>query len=130
MIESVTPVLPVDRIEPSIDFFSRVGFEKVTEVPEGDHLGFVILMQGDVQVMYQTRTSIFDDSGMLPNETEGTPVLLFVKTGNLNACMKALDGYEVVMAERTTFYGAREIGYREPGGHIVTFAEFSSEAES
>ncbi|WP_417452062.1 VOC family protein [Kordiimonas sp.] len=129
MIESATPVLPVNRIEPSIDFFSRVGFEKVTEVPEGDHLGFVILMRDGVQIMYQTRTSIFEDSGMLPGEGEGSPVLLFVKTNNLDEIITALKGSEVVMTERTTFYGAREIGYREPGGHIVTFAEFSSEAE-
>ena len=79
MIESATPVLPVDRIEASIEFFSRVGFEKVTEVPEGDHLGFVILMQGSVQIMYQTRTSILEDSGMLAGEGEGAPVLLFLK---------------------------------------------------
>ncbi|MFC4349201.1 VOC family protein [Kordiimonas lipolytica] len=129
MIESATAVLPVDRIEPSIDFFARVGFEKVVEVPEGDHLGFAILMQGGVQLMYQTRTSIFEDSGMLPNPNEGTPVLMFLKTDDLEGCKKALEGYEVVMKERTTFYGAREIGYREPGGHIVTFAEFAEEAE-
>jgi len=128
MIESATAVLPVDRIEPSIDFFARVGFEKIVEVPEGDHLGFVILMQGGVQLMYQTRTSIFEDSGMLPNPGEGAPVLMFLKTHNLEGCKKALEGYEVVMQERTTFYGAREIGYREPGGHIVTFAEFAEEA--
>lgn len=129
MIESITPVLPVDRIEPSLDFFARVGFEKVVEVPEGDHLGFVILVQGGVQVTYQTRTSIQEDSGMLASAGEGTPVLLFVKTDDLEACKKALEGYEVAMEERTTFYGAREIGYREPGGHIVTFAEFAEEAE-
>ena len=128
MIESATPVLPVDRIEASIEFFSRVGFEKVTEVPEGDHLGFVILMQGSVQIMYQTRTSILEDSGMLAGEGEGAPVLLFLKTDDLDACKAALEGYDIAMPERTTFYGAREIGYREPGGHIVTFAEFSDEA--
>ena len=35
-------------------------------------------------------------------------------------------GAEVVMAERTTFYGAREIGIKDPGGHYLTFAQFTA----
>jgi hypothetical protein len=30
----------------------------------------------------------------------------------------------VVVPERNTFYGTREIAVREPGGNVVTFAEF------
>jgi hypothetical protein len=28
------------------------------------------------------------------------------------------------MPRRETSYGSTEIGYREPGGHFVTFAQF------
>jgi len=34
-----------------------------------------------------------------------------------------LKGFEIVMPRRETFYGSTEIGYREPGGHFVTFAQ-------
>ena len=30
------------------------------------------------------------------------------------------------MPMRTTFYGAKEIGVRDPGGHIITFAQFGA----
>jgi len=30
----------------------------------------------------------------------------------------------VVMPVRTTFYGAREIGVKDPAGHVVTFAQY------
>ena len=40
----------------------------------------------------------------------------------------ALRGFEVVMPRRETFYGSTEIGYREPGGHYVTFAQMKREA--
>ncbi|WP_417456499.1 VOC family protein [Kordiimonas sp.] len=128
MINSLTPVLPVDRIEPSMAFFERVGFEKITEVPEGDHLGFVILANGEIQIMYQTRTSIKDDHDVLPNATDGTPALIYITVSDLDAIAEALAGFNMIMTERTTFYGAREIGYREPGGHVVTFAQFAEEA--
>ncbi len=130
MINSLTPVLPVDRIEPSMAFFERVGFEKITEVPEDDHLGFVILANGEIQIMYQTRTSIKDDHDVLPNETDGTPALIYITVSDLDAIAEALAGFNMIMTERTTFYGAREIGFREPGGHVVTFAQFADEANS
>ncbi len=124
MIDSITPVLPVDRIEPSIAFFEKVGFAKTVEVPEGDHIGFAILSDGKLEVMYQTNTSIAEDTSI----KGGTPVLLFVKVPDIDAVEKALgDNFEVVMPRRETFYGATEIGYREPGGHIVTFAQFAPE---
>ncbi len=124
MIDSITPVLPVDRIEPSIAFFEKVGFKVTTEVPEDDHLGFAIISDGKIELMYQTRTSIASDT-----EIEGgAPVLLFVTVPDLDAVVKALgDSFKVVMPRRETFYGATEIGYREPGGHIVTFAQFAAE---
>ena len=36
--------------------------------------------------------------------------------------LKRIQGCNIVLPERTTFYGMREIGVREPGGHIVVFA--------
>ncbi len=129
MIKSLTPVLPVNRIEPSLAFFERVGFEKLDEVPEGDHLGFVILANGEIQLMYQTRTSIKGDHDVLPNETDGTPALIYITVTDLDAIAEALEGFNLIMPERTTFYGAREIGYCEPGGHVVTFAQFAERAD-
>ena len=37
-----------------------------------------------------------------------------------------MKGVEIVMPERKTFYGAREIGVKDPAGHIITFAEFAA----
>jgi hypothetical protein len=37
--------------------------------------------------------------------------------------MGALKGFKIGQPERTAFYGMREVGYRDPGGHFVTFAQ-------
>jgi len=37
-ISSATPVLFVDRVEPTRDFFLKAGFEVMFDVPEGGNL--------------------------------------------------------------------------------------------
>ena len=119
---SLTPVLIVDAIEPSLPFWvDRLGFERTVEVPEGEVLGFVILQKGDVLVMLQTRASLAADApALLPMGF--APVNLFVMVEDLDAVERALDGLDPVLPRRRTFYGMDEIGFREPGGHVVVFA--------
>jgi len=129
MVLQVTANLAVDRIEPSADFFAKIGFEMNIQVPEGDHIGFAILQHGVNQVMFQTRTSLLQDSDAFAAAAVAAPVMLYITVKDLNAIAKRLRDYDIAMPERTTFYGAREIGYREPGGHIVTFAQFADQGE-
>ena len=37
-----------------------------------------------------------------------------------------MQGAEVVMPVRTTFYGATEISIKDPAGHFITFAQFGA----
>ena len=120
-----TPVLFVDAIEPSLPFWQeRLGFQRQTEVPDGDRLGFVILGNGSVEVMYQSVAMLKQDSAAHAVRFDNDRTFLFVEVDDIGALAKALDGFEIVMSRRETFYGSVEIGYREPGGHFVTFAQF------
>ena len=128
MLKKATAVLVVDAIEPCLSFWTALGMTKVNEVPAEDGSGtlaFVILGGGPFEVMYQTAASVAKDTGEalagLPGKTH-----LFVEVDDLAAVKSALAGGDVFLPERTTFYGSREIGYREPGGHLVVFAAFGS----
>jgi uncharacterized glyoxalase superfamily protein PhnB len=138
VMKKLTPVISVDQIEPSLPFWiERLGFQKTAEVPEGDKLGFVILVKGNVEVMYQTRASVAKDlgtavgPGIHPATGAISPskdlVMLYIQVEKLDPVMAALKGIEVVVPERKTFYGAREFGVREPGGTVVLFAEFAKQ---
>jgi uncharacterized glyoxalase superfamily protein PhnB len=121
-----TPVLFVDAIEPSLDFWcDRLGFQLSVEVPHGDRLGFVILHSGAVEVMLQTVASVEADAPDHARHFHGDKTWLFVEVEDIDHTARVLQGCEIVLAQRTTFYGATEIGYREPGGHFVTFAQFA-----
>jgi hypothetical protein len=123
-MNKLTPVLIVDEIEPCLPFWvDRLGFEKTLELPEGSSLGFVILKKDSVEVMYQSRESVAKDVPSLVPERGGHAIGLFVEVSDVAAVERALDGFEVVVPRRRTFYGMDEIGVREPGGNSVIFAQ-------
>jgi uncharacterized glyoxalase superfamily protein PhnB len=123
-ISKSTPVLFVEAIEPSLPFWQeRLGFERTAEVPDGDRLGFAILTNGALELMYQTVAMLKKDSAAHADIFHNDKTFLFIEVDNIDAIAKALDGFEIVMPRRETFYGSTEIGYREPGGHCVTFAQ-------
>ena len=119
----ITPVLIVDEVEKSLTFWiDRMGFAKTVEVPEGDRLGFVILVRDGAELMLQSLESVRKDVPQFAPKTRSNDVGLFIEVEDFADVLKRLDGYSIAMAERTTFYGMREIGVYEPGGHTVIFA--------
>jgi len=123
-ISKSTPVLIVEAIEPSLPFWQeRLGFERPVEVPDGERLGFVILRNGSAEIMYQTIASVAKDSAAHSAAFHNDKTFLFVEVSDIDGLAAALKGFEIVMPRRETCYGSREIGYREPGGHFVTFAQ-------
>lgn len=123
-LRKITAVLPVAAIEPSLPFWEAVGLTRTVEVPHGDALGFVILAGRELEVMLQTHASIADDMPSLAEAARQGPTFLFIEVDDIDAIERALAGRELAFPRRTTFYGATEVGYREPGGHYVTFAQF------
>lgn len=120
----LTPVLYVEGIEPCLSFWvDRLGFEKTAEVPEGSRLGFVILAKDNAEVMLQTYESGEKDIPALAQDFRKSANYLFVEVSNLDEIVPKLDQASIVMPMRTTFYGMREIAVREPGGHVVCFAQ-------
>ncbi|MGP0062375.1 MAG: VOC family protein [Isosphaeraceae bacterium] len=127
-MKKLTPVFVVERIEPCLGFWTdRLDFEKTVEVPEGDGLGFVILSRGNVEIMYQSRESVAKDIPALALATEDSavpsPNAIYIEVSDIDDVEKRLAGMDLVVPRRTTFYGATEIGVREPAGNLIVFAQ-------
>lgn len=119
----MTAVLMVEKIEVSLPFWvDRMGFTKTVEVPEGDGIGFAILVSGNAELMLQTFESVRKDAPQFVPKAQGHDVGLFIEVDDFGETLKRLDGYPIALAERTTFYGMREIGVNAPSGHVVIFA--------
>ena len=125
MINKSTPILHVESVEPGVNFWTeRFGFKKTIEVPEGDRLGFVALENGAVEVMYQTYSGMkADPANPLAQAVEQGPSFLFMEVSDINAVEESLKDAEIVQPIHETFYGAKEIVVKEPGGHFVIFSQ-------
>jgi hypothetical protein len=123
-VKRITPVLFVKEIEPILPFWTdRLGFTKTIEVPRGDKLGFVALQHGPTEVMYQTFASLGEDMPLIVDAAKKGPTFLYIEVDDLDAVLSALKNSKIVQPERTAFYGMREVGYQEPAGHFITFAQ-------
>lgn len=129
-VKKITPVLYVEAIEPCVKFWSdRLGFQKTVEVPDGDRLGFVILQKGNLEIMYQSFASAAKDAPAIAKDIEGGRTFLYMEVDKLDPFINAMKGANVVLPVRTTFYGAKEIGVKDPAGHVIVFAEMNSAKE-
>ena len=113
--------LVVDRIEPCLGLWiERLGFEKTVEVPEGDHVGFVILQKDEAEVMLQTLEGVRNDLNTKPELGNGSSTL-FIEVSNFADLRNRVAGLQIAVPERVTFYGMREIGINH-AGHLLIFA--------
>jgi len=137
MLRKATPVLIVDRIEPVLAFWKKLGIEATVQVPEEEakdgRLGFAILAAEAFEVMYQTAASVRGDlvkSASLKDAFRSGPqqTVLYVEVAKLADIERALKGERLIMPQRTTFYGANELGYLEPGGNVIVFSEHAEKA--
>lgn len=128
MVNKSTPILHVKNVEPSLKFWTeRFGFHRTIEVPEGDHLGFVALENDKVEIMYQTYSGMQSDpANPLAAAVDQGPSFLFMEVADIKATENALKGANIVQPIHDTFYGAKEIVVKEPGGHFVIFSQLPS----
>ena len=125
MINKSTPILHVKSVEPAIKFWTeKFGFKVTIEVPEGDHIGFAALENGDIELMYQTYSGMKSDpNNPLADAVEKGPSFIFMEVDNINKVLGKLEGGEIVQGLHETFYGSKEIVAKEPGGHFVVFSQ-------
>jgi len=128
-VSKLAPVLFAERIEPCLELWEkRLGFKTTVSVPEGDHLGFVILERDGVEVMYQTWQSAAEDIAELGEQARSSRQFLFLEIADLAAFERALAGIAPVVPKRTTFYGMTEVIIHDPAGHVIVFAEPTARA--
>ncbi len=129
-VKRVTPVLFVEKIEPCLEFWERLGFKRAMEVPDGTTLAFAAVQKDGVEIMYQSFASAMNDpsASAAAKQRLDSHAFLYVEVADLDAVIAALKSAPLEVGKHTTFYGATEIVVRDPGGHFITFAQFAQPA--
>jgi uncharacterized glyoxalase superfamily protein PhnB len=128
IMKKATAIIVVDAIEPCLLFWTALGFEITAEVPHENTIGFAMLSNGDVEIMYQSRASMVADveqSGApagLADELARSTTALFVEVAEVDAVLENIEDAEVLVPRRETFYGMDEVFVRAPCGTVVGFA--------
>lgn len=73
--------------------------------------------------MYQSYANAEKDKGAAENVTPGGSTFLYVEVDDLDRALAAMQGINLVQPVHTTFYGMKEFIVKDPGGHLVTFAQ-------
>jgi hypothetical protein len=132
LFHKTTPVLIVERVEPVLSFWNKLGIRPGVQVPDESakdgRLAFVILAAEGIEVMYQTVASITGDTVASASDKkafrlEPQQAMLYIEVGDLTQVEGKLVGERLVMPKRKAFYGATEIAYADPAGNIVIFSE-------
>lgn len=136
-LRKATPLLTVDRIEPVVEFWKKVGLAPVVEVPDetasDGRTGFVILAAAGVEIMYQTATSVAADLIKAASSPDAFRAglqqhTLYVEVSRLADIERELKDERLILPRRSTFYGATEAGYLDPAGNVIVFSERNTKA--
>ena len=123
-VRKLTANLYTDDVESCVRFWvERMGFEKTVEVPGEGGLVFAALQKGNIELMYGSWTSLEKELGTTGAYQRGTG-FLFTEVDDLGAVVEAMKDVPVVLPVHKTFYGATEFSVKDPGGHLITFAQF------
>jgi hypothetical protein len=118
----ITANLMMAELEPSVAFWQRFGMELTVSVPHGDRMGFAILAGDGAELMLQSHASATEDVPSVGAHCRESKAVLFIEMADFQKVLSALGDWPVAIPQRDTFYGMREIGVLEPGGHLVVFA--------
>ena len=59
-----------------------------------------------------------------------SPNAMYIEVTDIDDVERRLAGWDLVVPRRTTFYGATEIGVREPAGNLIVFAQHAQGGET
>src|SRR5689334_10105895 len=105
-LDKLTTLLVVDRIEPCLPTWEKLGYSVLARVPEEGAADFAMLKGNAGELMLQTRKSLAGDLGAIAEKKPD--FLLYADVASLAQAKKAIPDAKVIVSERKTFYGAKE----------------------
>ena len=123
-MESLAPNIFTNNIQETVALYTLLGFNVTMSVPEqGDDLVWVMMVNGNVTVMFQTYQSL---EGDLPEirRNDGGSLLLYISLKNIRDFFESIkDKVKVLKGLEKTFYGATEFSILDNNNYVLTFAE-------
>jgi len=122
-MESISPNIFVHKIQETISFYQKLGFQIQAKNPDTESPDFVLMTCGNVTVMFQTFDSLGDELPIIKKE-KGSSLLLYIEMKNIQEYYEKIkDKVKVYKELEETFYGAIEFSIIDNNQYLLTFAE-------
>ena len=121
----LTPNLMVEDVNQTLKFYEDVlGFKLDQSVPESGHYEWASARCGEVELMFQTRTSLSSDFPPFQDTPTGGTLTFFIQMQGIQELYEHIrHQVEIIQDLNVTFYGMREFSIKDPNGYILVFAE-------
>lgn len=125
MLKKLTQNLMVKDVNRTIDFYEQVlGFELDQAVPETGQFEWASMIYGDVEMMFQSESSLTQDIPELKDLGIGGSLTFYFQLEGIEALYNRVKGNVTVVQDlHKTFYGACEFTIRDCNGYLLAFAE-------
>lgn len=122
---NITPNLMVEDVNKTVQFYEDVlGFKCGQTVPESGQYEWASVKSGDVEIMFQARSSLSEVFPAFQELPTGGTLTLFTRLEGIQELYdRARHQVELTQELNVTFYGMHEFSIRDPNGYILTFAE-------
>jgi uncharacterized glyoxalase superfamily protein PhnB len=123
-MESLSPNIFVSNMQETIAFYKMLGFQVTMSVPDnGEHLVWVMMVNGSVTVMFQTYESLGESLPEISRK-DGGSLLLYVNLKGIRSFFDSIkDKVKILSGPDMTFYGATEFSILDNNNYVLTFAE-------
>jgi lactoylglutathione lyase len=124
-LKKLTPNIMVEDVNRTIEFYQKfLGFELLVTVPEEGQFAWAMMKRGEVEMMFQSRTSLGEEIPALQQKEIGGSLTLYIEVEDVKELYEHLKGnITIVQDMHLTFYGAQEFAVQDCNGFILAFAE-------
>lgn len=100
MFRKLSPNLGVDDVDHTIKFYKEIlGFELVLSVPEGGPSEWAVMKCGDVEMMFQSVTSLIEEIPVLKDKKIGYALNFYMEVEDIKRLYTNLKGKVTLVRE-------------------------------
>ena len=124
-LHKLTPNLMVEDVNATLAYYQDVfGFELQQSVPTEGQYDWASTRCGEVELMFQSRSSLGKDLPDFQALPIGASLTFFIALQGIQELYERIRGrVELVDELHETFYGMREFAVKDLNGYILAFAE-------
>jgi len=118
MSKTLVPMIHVPDVRATVEWYQSIGFDTLNTYENGtpDGLSFAIMSFGNGQVMF--------NQGGQTSDKRRREVDLYVYTDDVDQIYERLKGrVDIIEPPHDTFYGMREVIFRDLNRFWITFAQ-------